>query len=69
MHYCMIVHTHTRYCVCVLCIVCVYSVCVCVLCVGTDYYGRQIMVYVGRNFPASKFDLSKVRAISRFNIQ
>ena len=27
---------------------------------GNDYQGRQIMVYVGRLFPASKLDLNKV---------
>ncbi len=27
---------------------------------GVDYMGRQIVVYVGRQFSASKFDLSKV---------
>lgn len=27
---------------------------------GVDYMGRQIVVYVGRQFPAPKVDLSKV---------
>ena len=29
---------------------------------GLDYVGRQIVVFVGKQFPASKLDLSKVRA-------
>ena len=29
---------------------------------GRDYMGRQIVVYVGRLFPAPKVDLSKVQA-------
>lgn len=29
---------------------------------GLDYMGRQIVVYVGKNFPAPKFDLSKAIA-------
>ena len=27
---------------------------------GLDYIGRQVVVFVGRNFPATKVDLSKV---------
>ncbi len=30
---------------------------------GLDYVGRQIVVFMGKQFPASKVDLSKVRAI------
>ena len=27
---------------------------------GIDYNGRQVIVYVGKHFPAPKFDLTKV---------
>ena len=31
---------------------------------GIDYNGRQIIVYVGKHFPASKFDLTKVSQLN-----
>ena len=30
---------------------------------GLDYQGRQIIIFIGRNFAAPKADLSKVRVL------
>ena len=32
---------------------------------GLDYFGRQIVVFVGRHFPAPKVDMSKVCVMER----